>query len=63
MQLGVVDSCEVPLTNFSTSGFGEVQKYYAWINYVYDPIAFVASLDFSGIIISRIAKNKPRSFL
>ena len=46
MQLGVVDGCEVPLTNFATLGFGEVQKYYAWINYMYGPIAFVKSLDF-----------------
>ena len=43
MQTGVIDGAEVPIGNFATSGFGEVQKNYAWINYMYDSIPMAAS--------------------
>jgi tripartite ATP-independent transporter DctP family solute receptor len=46
MQTGVIDGAEVPISNFASSGFGEVQKHYAWINYMYDPIPMVASSAF-----------------
>ena len=46
LQTGVVDGAEVPISNFATSGFGEVQKYYGWINYMYDSIPFGASKSF-----------------
>lgn len=46
LQTGVVDGQETPLAVFTSSGLGEVQKYFAFINYMDDPIAMVASTAF-----------------
>ena len=43
LQTGVVDGEEAPLANFASSGFGEVCKYFAYINYAYDPLMFTVS--------------------
>lgn len=46
LQTGVVDGQETPIAVFTSSGLGEVQKYFAFINYMDDPIAMVASTSF-----------------
>ena len=46
LQTGVVDGEEAPLANFAATGFGEVCKYFAYINYAYDPLMFTVSNDF-----------------
>lgn len=46
LQTGVVDGQETPLAVFTSSGLGESQKYFAFINYMDDPIAMVASTAF-----------------
>lgn len=46
LQTGVVDGQEVPLGPFYTGGFGEVVKYYSFINYMYDPFIFSVSMSF-----------------
>lgn len=38
LQTGVVDGEEAPLAIFNSSGFGEVTKFFAYINYMYDPM-------------------------
>ena len=48
LQTGVVDGEEAPLANFATMGFGEVCKYFAYINYAYDLLMFTVSNDFWG---------------
>ncbi len=46
LQTGVVDGQETPIAVFTSSGLGEVQKHFAFINYMNDPIAMVASTSF-----------------
>ncbi len=46
LQTGVVDGQEVPLGPFYTGGFGEVVKFYSFINYMYDPFIFSVSMAF-----------------
>jgi tripartite ATP-independent transporter DctP family solute receptor len=46
LQMKVVDAQEVPIANFAATKFYEVQKYYSFINYMYDPIALSISLKF-----------------
>jgi tripartite ATP-independent transporter DctP family solute receptor len=46
LQTGVVDGTELPVQVFSSSKFYEVQKSYAVINYMNDPICFSVSLKF-----------------
>jgi len=46
LQTHVVDGAEVPISNFYATNFGEVQPYYAWINYTYEPIPIVISTSF-----------------
>lgn len=46
LQTGVVDGEEAPLANFASSGFGEVCKNFAYINYAYDPLMLTVSNDF-----------------
>ena len=43
LQTGVVDGQETPIAVFASSGLGEVNKYFAFTNYMDDPIAMVAS--------------------
>lgn len=43
LQTGVVEGEEAPLANFAASGFGEVCKYFAYINYNYDPLMLTVS--------------------
>lgn len=43
LQTGVVDGEEAPLSNFAASGFGEVCKHFAYINYAYDPLMLTVS--------------------
>lgn len=43
LQTGVVDGEEAPLATFATSGFGEVTKNFAYINYAYDPLMLTVS--------------------
>lgn len=45
LQTGVVDGEEAPLAVFSSSGLGEVAKYFAYINYMYDPMVFYVNSD------------------
>lgn len=45
LQTGVVDGEEAPLAVFSSSGFGEVTKYFAYINYMYDPMVLYVNSD------------------
>ena len=46
LQTGVVDGTELPVQVFASSKFDEVQKNYAIINYMNDPICFSVSLKF-----------------
>lgn len=46
LQTGVVDGEEAPLSNFAATGFGEVCKYFAYINYAYDPLMLTVSNSF-----------------
>jgi len=46
LQTGVVDGEEAPLTIFASSGFGEVVKNFAYINYLYDPVMLTVSNKF-----------------
>ncbi|MBI3108899.1 MAG: TRAP transporter substrate-binding protein [Candidatus Rokubacteria bacterium] len=46
LQTGVVDGTELPVQVFASSKFYEVQKNYAVINYMNDPICFSVSLRF-----------------
>lgn len=46
MQTGVVDGQDLPIANFAESGSAEVQKYFAIINYMNDPIVIAASSRF-----------------
>lgn len=43
LQTGVVDGEEAPLAIFSSAGFGEVTKHFAYINYMYDPLVLYVS--------------------
>lgn len=45
LQTGVVDGEEAPLAIFESAGFGEVSKYFAYINYMYDPLVLYVSSD------------------
>ncbi len=46
LQTGVVDGEEAPLSSFAASGFGEVAKHFAFINYLYDPVCITVSEQF-----------------
>lgn len=46
LQTKVVDGEEAPLAVFNTSGFGEVTKNFAYINYCYDPFVLSCSKQF-----------------
>lgn len=46
LQTKVVDGEEAPLAVFNTSGFGEVTKNFAYINYCYDPYVLSCSKQF-----------------
>lgn len=46
LQTHVVDGQETPIAVFTSSGLGEVNQYFAFINYMDDPIAMVASTSF-----------------
>ena len=46
LQTHVVDGQETPIAVFTSSGLGEVNQYFAFTNYMDDPIAMVASTNF-----------------
>lgn len=45
LQTGVVDGEEAPLAIAESAGFGEVINYFAYINYMYDPLVLYVSSD------------------
>jgi tripartite ATP-independent transporter DctP family solute receptor len=54
LQTGVVDGQEVPLGPFYTGGFGEVVKYYSFINYMYDPFSLTVSMGFWNSLLPEL---------
>lgn len=48
LQTGVVDGQETPMSVFLSDNLGEVQKYFAFTNYMVDPIIFAVSNNFMG---------------